>query len=158
MGDPPRYAQKFASDEGTRNGLYWPTADGEEPSPLGELVAQAAGEGYGKDQNATNGGDAAADDAAADDGPRAFHGYHFRILTGQGKNAPGGEFNYLDANGNMTRGFAAVAWPVSYGNSGVMTLVVNHRGMVFQKDLGEGTPNALPALFDPDASWTPTGD
>jgi hypothetical protein len=160
MGDPPRFAQKFRSDEGTRDGLYWPTAEGEEPSPLGELVAQAETEGYGGSQGSAGGTEAAGDDPEVDEGPAAFHGYHFRILTGQGKHTPGGELNYVDAKGNMTRGFAAVAWPVSYGNSGIMTFIVNHRGIVFEKDLGEATPTAATAMtvVDPDEGWGPTGD
>jgi len=199
-GDPPRFAQKFKSDEGTRNGLYWPTAEGEEPSPLGDLVAQAASEGYGPqpasggdgaaqaatepsaagngvsadgsatadgaavpEAGAAKGDDATAasgEDVAADDGPRTFHGYRFRILTGQSKNAAPGEMSYLDKAGLMTRGFAAVAWPASYGNSGVMTFQVNARGIVFEKDLGADTPNAVKAItvYDPDQSWNPTGD
>jgi hypothetical protein len=82
------------------------------------------------------------------------------MLTSQGENAPGGALNYLDESGLMTRGFAAVAWPATYGNSGVMTFVINQRGIVFQKDLGDDTEQAAKAItsFDPDDSWTPTGD
>jgi hypothetical protein len=157
MGSPPVFAQKFGSDEGTRNGLYWPTAEGEEPSPLGDLFAQASNEGYFQGES---GGDA-AEAAAEDDGPRAYHGYHYRILTGQGEHAPGaGARSYLDAEGRMRTGFAAVAWPASYGNSGVMTFIVNHRGIVYQKDLGTETPVLAAAItvYDPDSSWQPTGD
>jgi hypothetical protein len=153
MGSPPVFAQKFASDEGTKNGLYWPTEDGEEPSPLGDLVAQASEEGYMKDGKI-------APREEGDD-PRAYNGYHYRILTGQGKNAPGGGArSYLDGDGKMRTGFAAVAWPASYGNSGIMTFIVNQRGIVYQKDLGNDTPVLVEAItaFDPDESWQPTGD
>ena len=152
MGSPPAFAQKFASDEGTKNGLYWPTEEGEEPSPLGDLVAQASTEGYMQDQ----GGKPAAGDEA-----RAYHGYHYRILTGQGEHAPGGGArSYLDEEGRMRTGFAAVAWPSSYGNSGIMTFIVNQRGIVYQKDLGTETPVLVAAItaYDPDSSWQPTGD
>jgi hypothetical protein len=91
-----------------------------------------------------------------DDGvePAPFHGYYFKILTGQGKHAPGGKYGYI-INGNMIAGFALAAWPAEYGNSGVMTFIVNQQGMVYQKDLGEGTDNAARKLklYDPDPSW-----
>ena len=159
MGDPPVFAQKFRSDEGTHNGLYWPTAEGEELSPLGELVAEAADEGYA---NLGAGADKASSDASGEgERPGSYHGYHYRILTGQGEHVPGaGARSYIDAEGRMRTGFAAVAWPASYGNSGIMTFVVNHWGMVFEKDLGEETPTAVEAItvFDTDESWHPTGD
>jgi hypothetical protein len=152
-GSPPRFAQKFMSDEGTKNGLYWPTAEGEEPSPLGDLFAVASGEGYFAEDEG---------EAGDDDGdPEAYHGYHYRILTGQGANAPGGGArSYLDDKGLMRTGFAAVAWPASYGNSGIMTFIVNQRGIVYQKDLGNETPVLAAAItaYDPDSSWQPTGD
>ena len=151
QGAPPQFAQKFMSDEGTKNGLYWPTAEGEEPSPLGDLFAVASGEGYFAD-----------DAAAAESGePAAYHGYHYRILTAQGENAPGGGArSYIDKDGKMRTGFAAVAWPASYGNSGIMTFIVNQRGIVYQKDLGTDTPVVVAAInaYDPDSSWQPTGD
>jgi hypothetical protein len=158
MGEPPVFAQKFMSDEGSRNGLYWPTAEGEEPSPLGDLVAEASLGGY----NLQGDGDGSSSSEPAEDaGPQPYHGYHFRILTGQGEHVPGsGARSYLDAEGRMRTGFAAVAWPASYGNSGIMTFQVNQWGMVFQKDLGEETPTAVEAItvFDPDQTWEPTGD
>ena len=144
-GNPPAYAQKLWSDEGKHNGLYWPSAPGEPESPMGDLVAQAAGEGYRRDD-------------APD--PDPYHGYLYRILKSQGTSAPGGEKNYLDAKGLMTGGFAAIAWPASYGKGGVMTFIVNQQGIVFQKDLGEGTAAAAAAItaYNPDETWDPTGD
>jgi hypothetical protein len=141
-GKPRSYARRFRSSEGVHDGLYWPVAEGEAESPLGPLYAEAARDTLEK---------------AA---PQPFHGYHFRILEGQGKSAPGGERSYLDKKGLMTRGFAAVAWPAKYGNSGVMTFQVNQQGLVFQKDLGEGTEAAVAAInvYDPDETWQPTGD
>ena len=92
--------------------------------------------------------------------PQPFNGYYFRILEGQGKSAPGGERSYLDKKGRLTRGFAAIARPAKYGNSGVMTFQVNQQGIVFQKDLGAETETAAAAInaYDPDESWQPTGD
>ena len=141
-GKPRSYARRFRSSAGAHDGLYWAAADGEEESPLGPLYAEAAR------------------DALESTEPQPFHGYHFRILEGQGKNAPGGERSYVDNNGLMTRGFAAVAWPAKYGNSGIMTFLVNQQGLVFQKDLGDGTDAAVAAInvYDPDETWQPTGD
>jgi hypothetical protein len=134
------YADKFGSDPGRQNGLYWETRPGEEPSPLGELVAEARAEGYRR--------------TGPKQGPIPFHGYYFRILTQQGKHAPGGAFNYL-VNKNMVGGFAAVAYPAVYGGSGVMTFLVNHEGVVYEKDLGKNTNRTAMAMksFDPDATW-----
>ncbi len=141
-GKQSAYARRFRSSEGAHDGLYWPVAEGEEESPLGPLYAEAA------------------DELMQEAGPRPFHGYYFRILEGQGKNAPGGERSYLDKKGRLTRGFAAIARAAKYGNSGVMTFQVNQQGLVFQKDLGAGTEAAVAAIsaYDPDESWTPTGD
>lgn len=138
-GQPPRYAQKFVSTEGKRDGLYWPSADGEELSPLGDLLADA--------------------DAHAGV-PQPFHGYYYRILAAQGPAAPGGKASYLNDAGLMTGGFAAIAWPAKYGNSGVMTFMINQRDIVFQKDLGPETDAIAKAIdsFDPDPGWSPTGD
>ena len=159
LGEPPRFAQFFGSAEGTRNGLYWPTAEGEELSPLGELVALAAAEGY---PAPADGDRAAADagDGAEGEELGAYNGYHFKILTGQGEHASGGARSYLDDKGEMRTGFAAVAWPASYENSGIMTLMVNQFGIVFQKDLGPETEAQALAMttYDPDETWTPTGD
>jgi hypothetical protein len=144
-GNPPAYAQKLWSDKGKHNGLYWPSAPGEPESPMGDLVAQAAGEGYRRDD---------------DPDPDPYQGYFYRILKSQGKAAPGGEKSYLDAQGLMTGGFAAIAWPASHGQGGVMTFIVNQQGIVFQKDLGEGTAAAAAAItaYNPDETWDPTGD
>ena len=141
-GKSPAYARRFRSTEGKHDGLYWPVAEGEEESPLGPLYADAAQE----QMQATE--------------RLPFHGYYFRILEGQGKNAHGGERSYLDKKGRMALGFAAIGWPAKYGNSGVMTFQVNRQGIVFQKDLGAGTETAAAAIssYDPDESWSPTGD
>jgi hypothetical protein len=131
------YAQRIVSRSGKKDGLYWPTAPGEEASPLGELVAQATTEGY------AIGGDRIP-----------FHGYYFRILTRQGPMAAGGEVDYV-VHGKMIGGFALVAYPAEYGNSGVMTFVVNYAGTVFQKDLGERTAKLAERMtsFNPDQTW-----
>lgn len=132
------YAQKFASDPGERNGLFWPTDPGEEPSPLGELAAAASAEGYVRRET----------------GPTPYHGYYYRILTAQGSNAPGGAMDYL-VEGKMALGFAVVAYPAEYGNSGIMTFIMGDEGVVYQKDLGPDTPKLVPAmnLFDPGPGW-----
>ena len=135
------YAQKFRSDPGKKNGLFWRTKEGEEPSPLGALVAQARQEGYFEKEPT--------------EGPSPYHGYFYRMLTAQGANANGGEFDYI-VNGKMIGGFAIVAYPAEYGNSGVMTFIVNHDGVVYQKDLGEDAEKEARAMkrFDPDKTWT----
>jgi hypothetical protein len=137
----PRYARKFISDPGRTNGLYWPTGDGERPSPLGEAVAQAHGEGYSTSTSPTG-------------QPRPYHGYLYRILTAQGKDAPGGAEDYV-INGKLIGGFAVVAWPVDYGSSGVMTFVTNYTGDVYQKDLGDDTDKLARAMteYNPDSTW-----
>jgi hypothetical protein len=139
-GDPPGiYAMKLISDPGMQNGLYWPTAEGETPSPAGPFVAAAAEEGY-----------------RAVEGQRTpYHGYYYRMLYAQGPNANGGARDYFK-DGLMTEGFALIAWPADYGSSGVMTFIVNQDGVVFQKDLGEDTATVVETikLFDPDSSWT----
>jgi hypothetical protein len=131
------YALKLVSDQGMQNGLYWPTAEDETPSPAGPFVAAAAAEGYRRG-----------------DSPRPYHGYYYRLLYEQGENANGGAREYF-RNGRMTEGFALVAWPADHQVSGVMTFIVNQDGVVFQKDLGEGTAAAVAAMnaFDPDRSW-----
>ena len=141
-GNPPLYAKRFLSTAGKHDGLYWPVTAGETPSPLGPLVADAAEEGYRGDK------------------PNPYHGYLYRLLTAQGKNAPGGARSYLDRQGRLAGGFAVVAWPATYDNSGVMTFIVNQQGIVFEKDLGERTAQAAAQIqsYDPDASWSPTGD
>jgi hypothetical protein len=136
----PDYAQKFISDTGKKNGLYWETKEGEEQSPLGPLVAEAQEQGYtGK----KSGGE-----------PVPYWGYYYRILKGQGKNAPGGAYDYV-VKGKMIGGFALVAYPAQYGSSGIMTFIVNQDGVVYQKDLGKNTDKTAPAmkLFNPDRTW-----
>ncbi len=134
------YAQRFRSSEGKKDGLYWPTKQGEPDSPFGPLVSNAINEGY-----------AAAKGAA----PRPFHGYYYRILTAQGKDAPGGAYDYV-VNGHMIGGFALIAYPSRWGASGVMTFMCSHEGTVYQKDLGADTSEIAGKLtsFDPDATWT----
>jgi hypothetical protein len=138
-GNPRAFAQRFMSSEGRRDGLFWPPVEGEPSSPLGDLMA-AAGVTEGEAQ--------------------PFNGYHYRILTGQGEHAFGGARSYLDGRGQMTGGFAAKAWPAEYGSSGVMTFLVSHHDIVFQKDLGPETDTLARAIevFDPDPSWEPTAD
>jgi hypothetical protein len=133
---PGVYAQRIISSPGKKDGLYWPP-DGDQ-SPLGELAASAAAEGY----------------KVGSGEPQPYHGYYYRILKQQGPNAPGGELNYV-VNGKMIGGFALVAYPAEYGNSGVMTFVVNHRGTVYQKDFGEPTETIAKRMkwFDPDQTW-----
>lgn len=134
----PPYAQLIASSKGKKDGLYWVAAEGEPQSPLGEEFASARAEGY----------------RSGDGKPMPYHGYYFRILKAQGKNAPGGAYDYV-VRGKMIGGFALVAYPAEYGNSGVMTFVVNHDGVVYEKDLGPGTKKIAQAMkaFDPDESW-----
>ena len=141
-GQPPAFAQRLLSSPGKHDGLYWPVAEGEAESPMGPFVAEAAAEGY------------------RSDAPIPYHGYFYRLLTTQGATAPGGARSYLDEHGRLTGGFALVAWPATYGNSGVMTFLVNQRGLVFQKDLGERTAELVAAMtsYAPDSSWDPTTD
>ena len=143
--DPPEFAQRLGSSEGKKDGLYWPVGEDEVESPMGPFVAEAVEEGYGED-----------DDEA---GQRPYHGYLYRLLEAQGPHAPGGAQNYIK-DGRMTGGFALVAYPAEYGNSGVMTFIVNQRGILYQKDLGEDTVKMADAMqvFDPDESWEPVGE
>jgi hypothetical protein len=134
------YAQKFRSTPGKKDGLYWQAKEGEEQSPLGDLVAKAVKEGYGSKKPGQ--------------GPQPYHGYYYRILKAQGKNARGGAYDYV-VGGSMIGGFALVAYPAEYGSSGVMTFIVNHDGVVYQKDLGNETAKIASAMtkFDPDKTW-----
>jgi hypothetical protein len=134
------YAQKFISSKGKKNGLYWEVKEGEKLSPLGPLVAKAAKEGYiGRKPVGKH---------------TPYHGYYYKILKAQGKNAPGGEYDYI-VKDKMIGGFALVAYPAEYGNSGVMTFIVNHDGVVYEKDLGKDTEKIATAMkkFDPDKTW-----
>jgi hypothetical protein len=134
------YAQKFRSTKGKKDGLYWEAKEGEEQSPLGPLAAEAVQEGY-KGKKPGN-------------KPTPYHGYFYRILKAQGKNAPGGAYDYV-VNGKMIGGFALVAYPAQYGASGIMTFIVNHDGVVYEKDLGKETSKIARAVtkFDPDQTW-----
>jgi hypothetical protein len=138
------YAMKFRSDEGRHNGLYWPTKAGEELSSLGVLVANARAEGYARKTSEAK--------------PTPYHGYVYRILTAQGPDAPGGAHDYI-VNGKMIGGFALVAYPVQYGDSGVMTFIVNHQGIVYEKDLGTDTEHIARAMqaYNPDNTWKQAG-
>jgi len=136
-GGKVEFAQRLISTKGKRDGLYWDAKEGEAESPLGPLVAQAAKEGY----------------PHADLQP--FHGYYFKILKGQGKHADGGAYNYV-VKGKMILGFALVAYPAEYQNSGVMTFIVNQEGIIYQKDIGKETKRRAEAMkiFDPDKTWS----
>jgi len=154
------YAQKFMSSPGQQDGLYWPTAADEKPSPFGELVADARAEGYGRKPgaNASNAKPAGATSLPAEKSgqrPRhPFHGYYLKILTQQGPSAPGGQYNYI-INGNMIAGFALIAYPEKWGNSGVMTFIINQQGRVYQKNLGPDTDKVASGMteYNPDPSW-----
>lgn len=132
------YAQRILSQPGKKDGLYWPASQGDNASPLGELVAGATAEGY-----------------RAGARPTPYHGYYFRILKKQGPDAPGGALDYV-VDGKMIGGFALVAYPAEYRNSGVMTFIVNHTGQVFQKDLGPRTARIATSMtaYNPDKTWT----
>ena len=133
------YAQKIISNEGEHNGLFWKAAEGEPQSPIGPLVASAVAEGYVKNQGGA---------------PTPYRGYYFRILPRQGKNGQGGAKKYI-VQGQMTEGFAFLAYPAEYKSSGVMTFIVSGDGAVFQKNLGQKTEVLAKAIkeFNPDSSW-----
>jgi len=134
------YAQKFDSDPGQKNGLYWETKEGEPPSPFGPFICRAANEGYGGKKSL--------------DKLEPYHGYFYKILRAEGKNARGGAFEYI-VKGNMIGGFALVAYPARYGISGIMTFIVNQDGQIYEKNLGKNTMKLTEAmeLFDPDRTW-----
>ena len=134
------YAQKFGSTPGKKDGLYWEAKEGEEESPLGPLAARAAQEGYTRKGKSEK--------------PIPYNGYYFKILKAQGKHAPGGAYDYV-VKGNMILGFGLVAYPATYGSSGIMTFLVNQEGVVYQKDLGKGTAKAAGGMkrYDPDPTW-----
>ena len=140
-GEGAEFAQKFTSSEGSKDGLYWPVAEGEKESPFGPLIARATEEGY------TGGLDEIP--------PEPFHGYYFKILKAQGAHATGGPFDYV-ADGKMVLGFALVAYPAKYGASGIMTFIVNQEGVIYEKDLGEETEATAAAMtaFNPDGTWS----
>ena len=134
------YAAKFISTDGKRDGLYWKTSDNDPPSPIGPLLVSAAGEGYNMQQGK----------------PSPYHGYYYRILTKQGAAAKGGARDYM-VNGQLTKGFAFVAYPAEYRNSGVVTFIVNQDGVVYEKDLGTDTAKIAGSMseYNPDSSWNP---
>lgn len=136
----PVFADRILSNPGQKDGLYWPTAAGEPPSPLGPLVAEAVAMGY--------------DASPPTQGPRPFHGYLYKILTAQGDQAPGGAMSYRQ-DGRLIQGFGLLAWPASYGYSGIMTFLVNQRGLVHEKDLGEDTATLAPGIeaYNPGEGW-----
>lgn len=137
------YAQHLMSSPGTEDGLYWPAKPGQPESPLGLLVADARASGYRPGETAK---------------PEPYHGYFFQILKRQGPHAPGGAYDYV-VNGLMLGGYALVAWPAQWGNTGVMTFIINQDGEVYQKDLGPDTGRIAKAMtaFDPDSSWQKVG-
>lgn len=141
--DVLEYAQKVNSTPGKKDGLYWevPAGSTDEASPFGPFVAEKAA--Y------------LAEHEAGD----PFMGYYYRIITRQGENAPGGRYDYV-INGNMIGGFAMIAWPADYGNTGIMTFIVNQNGRVYQKDLGEKTEVGAAAIqdYNPDSTWTEVKD
>lgn len=138
FGQKKEYAQHIMSDPGQQNGLYWKAAEGEPESPIGPLVAFATAKGYGGEH----------------DTPQPFYGYYYNTLTAQGANVSGGAKSYI-VDGKMTGGFAYVAWPAEYRNSGVMTFLVNQDGIVYQKDLGAKTADLAKAMtaYNPDKTW-----
>jgi len=139
-GSTQQYALKFISDTGKQNGLYWESPEGQPRSPLGPLAAFATDEGY----------------TVKPDSHMPFHGYFFHMLKKQGSHAPGGAKDYL-VDGKMAAGFAFVAYPAEYGNSGVMTFIINQDGVLLQKDLGKTTTETAAAMteFDPSDGWSP---
>jgi len=147
MGDGVlAYAQFLRSTPDTHNGLFWPANQpGEELSPLGPLIAQARVDGYDRTAKMLN------------DEQAPYHGYYFKILTSQGRHAPGEKYNYI-INGRMISGFALVAWPAELGNTGMMTFIVNQQGKIYEKNLGSKTVKIAKAMtaYDPDDTWTPT--
>ena len=140
-----QYAQYLRSSPGKHDGLYWHAAEGDEASPFGPLIAEARGEGYRKESKIMTGA------------RTPYHGYYFKILTRQGPHAAGGKYNYI-INGRMIAGFALVAWPAQWGNSGIMTFIVNQQGRVCEKNLGPKTAELARAMttYEPDPTWKPT--
>jgi len=140
----PEFAQALMSTEGERNGLYWPTTGDEPESPMDRLVAEAIDDGYQPGHK---------------EEPTPYHGYYYRALTAQGESAPEGAKRYI-VDGRMTEGFALLAYPADYGNSGIMSFLINQSGTLYQKDLGEDTGSLAAAVtaYDPDQSWEPITD
>jgi hypothetical protein len=136
----PTYAIRIFSTPGKRDGLYWPPSKGAPASPVHPMAAAAEAEGY----------------RDLESGRLPYHGYHFRVLHAQGKNAPGGKRSFSDEAGHLTGGFAFIAWPAEYGRSGMLTFIVNDQGVLFEKDLGRRTESTVRRIraYDPDDSWT----
>jgi hypothetical protein len=136
-----KFAQKLRSSPGQKDGLYWPATPDEDPSPFGPLIAEIRAEGYGG--------------KTAEGKPQPFYGYYFKILTAQGASAPGGPYNYI-INGNLIAGFALTAYPAHWGESGIMTFIVNQWGKVYERNLGRQSADTAAAMteFDPDQDWT----
>ena len=136
----PSFAEKILSDSDKRNGLYWPTNGAEPESPIGPLIADAAEQGYKRNQGGQ---------------PAPFHGYYYKVLTSQGADAPGGAQNYV-VDGKMTRGFAFLAYPAEYRDSGVMTFMIDESGVIVEKDLGPDTEKTAQSItaFNPDSTWS----
>jgi DUF2950 family protein len=140
-GDPVKqYAQRFGSDQGKQNGLYWAVPEGQPQSPLGQLGDFAKAVGY----------------TSTGDKPQPFNGYYFQILPKQGEKAQGGAKDYV-VNGKMTGGFAILAYPAEYRNSGIMTFIVGKDGVIYQKDLGENTTDVARTMaeYNPGDGWRP---
>ena len=135
-----QFAQKILSDSGQKNGLYWPTSGDEPESPIGPLIADATAEGYKRDPSGK---------------PAPFHGYYYKVLKSQGADAPGGAQDYI-VDGKMTRGFAFLAYPAEYRDSGVMTFMIDKDGVLVEKDLGPDTEKIAPGItsFNPDSTWS----
>jgi hypothetical protein len=132
------YAQRIMSSAGKKDGLYWPSENGANESPLGELAASASAEGYRLGQQRRI----------------PYHGYYFKVLTRQGASAPGGAIDYV-TRGKMIGGYGLIAYPAEYGNSGIMTFLVNHQGVVYEKDLGANTARIAQGIneYNPDSTW-----
>jgi len=149
------YAQKLISTPGKHDGLFWESAEGENPSPLGKLIAAAYAEGYvSKQETPAAPGKGGSDKEQAPFDRAPYHGYYFKILARQGPHAPGGKYGYI-INGNMIAGYALVAYPDKWGNSGVMTFIINQQGRVYEKNLGPNTAKLASAMteYDPDPTW-----
>ena len=149
------YAQRLISTPGKHDGLFWESAEGENPSPLGKLIAAAYAEGYvSKQETPAAPGKGGSDKEQAPFDRAPYHGYYFKILARQGPHAPGGKYGYI-INGNMIAGYALVAYPDKWGNSGVMTFIINQQGRVYDKNLGPNTAKLASAMteYDPDPTW-----
>jgi hypothetical protein len=141
------FAQHLRSSPGKHDGLYWHAGAGEEISPFGPLIAAAHGEGYRSESKIMT------------DPQAPYHGYYFKILTRQGRHAPGGKYSYV-IHGHMIAGFALVAWPAQWDNSGIMTFIVNQQGKVYEKNIGLKTAKIAGAMtaYDPDPTWKPVAE